>query len=388
MRQVVTILEVINNSFNNIFEEIPCYNTIENWVKKCGLDIYNTSCNELNQTKYAQIVDESMMIGSEKLLLAVATPAEHLNRPLYFNDVSFLNIAVAESWNGEGVANQIETSAAKVGHAPEYVITDNAAVMNKGVRLTGFKHHHDISHSLGMFLERTYKNEVKFINYCKLMTAPKFKLNMKPIAYLLPPKQRTVTRFMNMTDWIVWSRKMLEVFDNLSSEEKDVFSFIPENATFIEELYEVQKCINSIEKICKNNGLSKKNVKKCKQIVSKYLLKGNERMIRLGNEINIFLTKEIEIVKKNAIHNNSSDIIESIFGKYKYRKSPNKLNGVTSFILILPLYTKLLDNTGKNKYNFKHALENVKIKDIEVWKNENLTPNLVQLRINKLKKTA
>jgi len=37
-------------------------------------------------------------------------------------------------------------------------------------------------------------------------------------------------------------------------------------------------------------------------------------------------------------HNNSSGIIESIFGRYKTRKSTNKLNGVTP---IYPICTNL-----------------------------------------------
>lgn len=328
-----------------------------------------------------------MMIGSEKLLLTLGVPAEHAGRPLNFNDVEILDMAVAESWNGEGVGRQLETAAGKVGHDPEYVISDNASIMNKGIRCAHFKQHHDISHSLGMFLERTYKNDPEFINYCKLMTEPKFKYNMKRIAYLLPPGQRTIARFMNTNDWIVWSSKVLEAYDDLSGEEKEVFSFVPANASFINELTEVQGCVNKIEKMCKDNGLSKSTVMKCKQEVRNCLFKGNERMGSLGVLIHNFLTKQAELVE-DATHNNSSDIIESIFGKYKARKSPNKLNGVTSFILILPLHTALSEKNNKREFDFKSALENNLIKDVIAWTDENLTPNLNQLRINKLNKAA
>ena len=387
-RQVVNVLEIINEEFSNVFDEIPCHNTIENWVKKCGLDLYKTSGDKLKDSKYAQIVDESMMIGNEKLLLTLGVPAEHVGRPLNFNDVKILDMAVANSWNGEGVSRQLETAARKVGHDPEYVISDNASVMNKGIRCANFKHQHDISHSLGMFLERTYKNDLEFIDYCKLMTAPKFKYNMTKIAYLLPPKQRTVARFMNMKDWVVWSFKILKAYNGLSDEERKIFSFVPAKAPFIDELMKVQRCINKIEKMCKDKGLSKETGMKCRQEVMDCLLKGNQRMKSLGVQICDFLTKEVEAVEEGAIHNNSSDIIESIFGKYKTRKSPNKLNGVTPFILFLPLHAALSGKTKKEKYDFKSALENTLVKDINVWADKNLTPNLIQSRINKLNKAA
>lgn len=135
--------------------------------------------------------------------------------------------------------------------------------MNKGIRCAGLNHQRDLSHSLGMFLERTYKNEPDFREYVKRMTESKFKHNMKKIAYLLPPTQRTIARFINMSGWIKWSSKMLDVYHTLRAEERPVFSSVPANASLIDELSEVTKCINNIEYLCKNNGLSKETVGKC-----------------------------------------------------------------------------------------------------------------------------
>jgi len=351
------------------------------------LKVYETSGDSLQNTKYAQIVDESMMIGSEKLLLTLGVPAKHKGRPLHSNDVNILNIAVANSWNAEAVGAQLKTASKKVGHDPRYVISDNASIMAKGIRDVGLRHQRDISHSLGMFLERTYKNEPDFKNYIQLMTEPKFKYNMKKIAYLLPPKQRTIARFINISGWVKWSSKMLDVYHSLQEEERAVFSFVPANASLIDELSEVTKCVKSIEDICKNKGLSKETVAACQQKIIRDLFRGSDRMIQLGEAINKFLHDEVKLIGADTAHNNSSDIIESLFGKYKARKSPNKLHGITPFILFMPLYTMLCKNT-KNKFDFKKALEDTRIRQIEIWKKENLTPNLMQLRTDCLKNAA
>jgi hypothetical protein len=329
-----------------------------------------------------------MMIGSEKLLLTLGIPAEHQGRPLNYTDVTFLDIAVAESWNGEKIGLQIKAAAEKVGHDPLYIISDNASVMTKGIRCAGIPHRRDISHSLGMFLERTYKNEVDFKEYLKLMTESKFKYNMKKIAYLLPPNQRTVARFMNLWEWVKWSSKILNNYHVLSDEERTIFSFVPLNASLIEELSQVVKCVNTIETICKTMGLSKHTEFECKQAIKKHLFCGNIRMIKLGESIYKFLTGQTEGITDEIVQNNSSDIIESIFGKYKARKSLNKLNGVTPFILFLPICTKLSNAPQDRKFNFKDALESKRMKHIEDWKKENLTQNLAQLRKNYLKKSA
>ena len=83
-----------------------------------------------------------------------------------------------------------------------------------------------------------------------------------------------------------------------------------------------------------------------------------------------------------------TDIIESLFGKYKERKSPNKLYGVTTQVLFIPLYTKLLNPQIANDFNFKAVLEEMKMNKIKDWSDENLTPNLVTKRIQFLQKAG
>lgn len=387
LRQVVEILNVMNDTFDGLLGTIPCYNSIENWVKKCGLHVYESASEALHGTQYAQIVDESMMIGSEKLLLTIGIPAKHQGRPLNCTDTNILGMAVAKSWNGESVENELKMASTKVGHNPDYVVSDNASIMEKGVRGAEFKHHHDISHSLGMFLEREYKREPDFVEYLKLMSESKGKHNMKKIAYLLPPTQRTISRFINLSGWVKWSSKMLEVYHTFSAEERDVFSYIPANASLIDELSQVMVCINRIEHICKHKGLSKKTLHESRKEIEKYLFSGNFRMKHLAESINQFLIKETMLLGEDIkAHNNSSDILESLFGMYKARKSSNKLNGVTSFILFAPIYNRLRDSSKCIKFDFKNALEEKRMSHIDAWAKENLTPNLVQLRIKRLGK--
>ena len=369
--------------------KIPSHNTVEDWIKKIGLDVYNLSGESLENKDYAEVIDESMMIGSEKLLVTLAVPAAHQGRPLCHNDVNVLDMSVSSSWTGEGVKTQLETAAKKVGHQPEYVISDNASIMNKGIRLSGINHHRDISHSLGMYLERTYREAPDFKEYVKEMSAVKFKHNMKKTAFLLPPTQRTVARFINLSGWVKWSRKMLDTYHTLSDEEQSIFSFIPANASLIDELSEVMHCVEYIESVCKHQGFSTDSCLKCQLQIRKSLTTGNCRMVQLGRDMLRFLKTEATVLETDeSVHNNSSDIIESIFGAYKARKSPNKLYGVTPFILFVPAHTQLLKNKNTKRFLFKERLERVRLKDVDAWAEKNLSPNLVSIRTKTLKKTG
>lgn len=350
--------------------------------------MYKTSEERYKDTKHALIVDESMMFGSEKLLLTAGIPATHQGAPLKFQDVTILDMAVSNSWNAEKITTQLENVSKMLGKDPEYVISDNDSSLKKGIRSTKYKHYLDISHALGVILGKVYKRDTAFAEFCAHMRDTVFKHTMRRVGYLKPPKQRTIARFMNISHWITWSSKMLSIYHNLTPEEKEVYFYIPLNASLIEELSDVQKCISKIELTFKHQGLSIQSINRCKNIVKNYLFTGNTRMIHLGDMIVEFLTKEVDKVDHCSTHNNSSDIIESIFGKYKSRKSPNKLYGVTSFILFLPLCVRLSDNCQNNNFDFKNALEKIKMKDIKKWEKENLKENLVQLRIEKLKKAG
>ena len=107
---------MINETFESVLGKTPSYNTIGNWIKKYGLDVYNLSGKSFKDKAYAEVVDESMMIGSEKLLVTLAVPSAHQGRPLCHNDVSVLGMSVSTGWTGEGVNTQLKKAAEKVGH--------------------------------------------------------------------------------------------------------------------------------------------------------------------------------------------------------------------------------------------------------------------------------
>ncbi len=127
------------------------------------------------------------MIGSEKLLLAPSVPVAYQQRLLSCNEVHILNMAVAQSWNGETIGVQVHTAPDTAGHNPLYAISDNTAAISKEIKCSGLSHQRAISDSLRMFLERIYKNEADFKTSLYLMTELKCKHNMKKIACLLPP---------------------------------------------------------------------------------------------------------------------------------------------------------------------------------------------------------
>lgn len=340
-RQVVGIFNILNEFMGDLFGKVPAYTTIGAWAKELGLSVYKEACDLFKDRRYALIVDESMMIGSEKLLLTLAVDADHKGHAITEKDIVVVDISIARSWNGETIKDVLENVAKKIGHAPEYVISDNGSTIRKAVRESGFKHHLDISHSLGMFLERVYKKDADFQKLSNEVQMARLKYNMQDVAFVQPPSQRSIARFMNMSKWIEWASRMQYVYHALQDDIKEVYKFIPDNAVLVDELSEVMDCITKIECDIKTNGISCESAARCKRLVINSMMNGNERQRRVGTYILEYLDNEVSFMGENELNNASSDPVESTFGVIKARMSDDKLVGVSTMILLIPLRLRL-----------------------------------------------
>lgn len=115
---------------------------------------------------------------------------------------------------------------------------------------------------------------------------------MQEVAFIQPPSQRSIARFINMSKWIEWASRMQYVYHTLRNNIKSIYGFIPQNASLVDELSEVMSCINKIEKGSKYNGISHESAARCKQLVRNTLMSGNERQNKIGNFILEYLARE------------------------------------------------------------------------------------------------
>ena len=366
--------------------EVPCYNTIENWMKKLGLSIYQDE-KPCRDEKYAMVIDESIAINGQKLLLALAIPSEHQGRPTKHEDVTVLEMSVGSKFNGEDIASKVQSATDNAGAQPQFVISDNGHNLVKGIRNVGYTRHADISHSMGVILKNVYGKEAEFQSLTSLLGTKRLQYHLTDKAYLLPPNMRTIARFMNMSSWVTWGNQMLDCIDSLPEKMRDAYSFLEDYESLLRELCLVMNATRYVENICKNEGFSMLTSQKCKSHIIKNVI-GNAhcRQAKVGLKMLEYFEKEEKLLTEDMNINISSDIIESTFGVYKSKKSPNKLYGVTPFALIIPLYPKITNKSITQIFNFEERLTKVKLKDIDAWAKKHLPTNSVTERIKTLKK--
>lgn len=386
LRAVEKSMEVFNFVFPFLGLNVPSYVTVRDWVLKAGLDTYAHRCKNLPVDEaYAIVMDESITIAEHKILLSLKTPAQHPGKPLAHSDVEVIDIHVASSHNSSDIADAVERITETAGHTPEYAVTDNGTSLAKGLRDAGLDGHRDISHTFGTFLKAVYDRDEQYVSLTKAIGNARH-YALTEVDYLMPCNMRALARYMNVFGWIHWAKNMMEASDKLSSKERKMYSFVLEHGSLVEELEEVAECYEKVLSICKSEGLSHKTAKECTAVISRSLMGRGCRLTRLAEMMIGYFRKEAALLNtEEDAHNVSSDIIESSFGYFKERKSDNRMYGVTGFVMILPLHTKLSTLESARNFDFKGCLEHTRSEDLKAWSRQNLPENLAAKRVRILR---
>ena len=105
----------------------------------------------------------------------------------------------------------------------------------------------------------------------------------------------------------------------------------------------------------------------CKDLGTHLILNNKRKFLNYNQQIQLLPNTDRVLF--------SSDILESIFGKYKNRVSENPMASITCLILTIASYTCSLTEENVTK-----SIENVKLSDIKKWTNENIPISLYKQR--------
>ena len=400
-RGVSRVLGCLKSEYGVIKGAIPSKSSIENWVQKLGYYQYTHYGTDLYEGDYCLIVDECMVIGQERLMVVLGIEAEKKGcEATVMREVRLLAMAVKKSWKAEDVQDLLEQVQTKIGKKALYIICDGGNNLTKGAKLFDLTRICDVGHEIAKCVEHTYKEDEVFKAFLKDMAGLKFREVMKETAYLLPPKQRTIARFMNLSAGVRWAQQLLQAMPKLTPIEQQTFACLTAYKSLIEELSEVFEMVNTILKLLKNEGISFENIDKCIEICKKQAMKTPKRIAektadknresrleKLTQKVSQYLSKErIKIPDALTIWHASSDVIESLFGKYKSCKADNPLYGVTPLVLSLCVHTHWDDDKEVRKQDIQNALQSVSMANLSTWKSKHLIENQVVRRKKTLKK--
>jgi len=353
---------------------------------------YELTHQKENADDWIILLDHSIQFGCEKILVILGIREKDflkLKRPLKYDDLSTLQVVNKTSWNGKLVADELQKLEATMGKF-KYAVGDYGSDLRKGLVLSQIPHIHDLSHLIALIVEKLYLNDNRFVGLKSKMSNMRSKFVQTEIAAIVPPKGRKKSEYQSFDKIIKWGNAALNLINNKLKDPEQIqylqeyfetktldrirteLSWISQYEALITELSEINHSIQEVETELKYNGLSKLSLKKCEKAVVK--LKSNNG--RKFKEILLLkINEQIQLLPTTKTVLFSSDILESIFGKYKNRVSENPMASVTSLMLIIAAFTCNLTED-----NVKKSIENVKIIDLKRWSNENIPISLFKKR--------
>jgi hypothetical protein len=336
--------------------------TIRNWVLRCGLYGYEhvekVGC-------YVGIIDESIQIGREKLLLFLGVKL-HQDRshcaPLRMDDVEVLGMEVQQSWTGNAVADFVKEC---LKHHPklalQYVISDRGTALLAAFRTLGLVMVSDCSHPMMNVVKKLFATNEPLSDLVGRIGQLRRRLLLTPLGFLLPPTLRDKDRFLRIFTIVDWWDRIEAYWNKLPIESREKLDFLMQARPLLQCLAQIRELIVLTSELLKSAGLSQSTHRRWEERIAKY-----GEMNPLTHQARAFIVAlrkyfdaHAELIAQEQRLLCCSDIIESSFGRYKNKGG---MQVISADVLAISLYGHTLTTDF-----IQQALAKVHQKDVEEW---------------------
>ena len=349
-------------------EHCPSLWSIRNWVLRLGF--YELERPKPSAKDWALILDHTIQVGPHKALLVLGVKLGELDRDhfaLRHQEVVVLGLEICEQSNGQKVLAALEKIQEQIGPV-RMMVSDAGSDIKKAVGLFCERHPEtdwipDVSHRMARLLEGELKEDPKWERFLSRAAQCRSQCQQTALSPLMPPPQRGKARWMNYQSLVEWG---LEVIQHPRpswadpQQFKQLFGWLDD---YEEELGDCWMMMHLGQETCrliKQGGLDDESLENCRQILKERV--SSARVRRYAAGIREYL-HEVEVkLRPGERLLGSSDIIESIFGKYKLlvERSPQK--AMTRLILAIgALISKRTPDV------VSQAMETVKMEAVEEW---------------------
>lgn len=311
---MATTLEILSRSH---LTESPNYNTIRSWVGRIGL--YELSRKKEKREDWIFIIDFTLELGKEKVMVIYGISEEFWKktvleeqRALKHTDGEILAIEVTESATGEWVQNILEDLKETIG-SPCQIITDKGSNLKKGIEL--------------------YQEDNQEVIFTYDVTHAMANLLKKELA-----SSEIYQDFLRDCPLDIFSKVLKESESNQAEKIlKEKFSWLGKYLEIIPLWETMIQITRLLEKQLKLLGLNQDSLTLFLENLS--AIKFPVSLDSLKEQIINYLKIEMEKIKDDRTIVATTDVLESIFGKYKRFSSRCPLKEFRQMLLTIPLFT-------------------------------------------------
>lgn len=355
----------------------PSPSTIRNWVIRCGYHAL-TYTRDL-KGDYAVIIDESIQIGKEKLLLMLGVKVDAGQcycAPLSGADVEVLGMEVQQSWTSPYIARFIQDNLRRSpGLRILHVVSDQGTSLLAAMRSLNLRWVSDCTHVMMNAVKEIFSQDVALSDLSASIGQIRRRLMLTDWSSLLPPTLRDKDRFLRIFTIVQWAGRMDDYWEKLPNTARQHIAFYRKAWPLIRRLRQVRELIVIASAILKTAGLSEHSLQRWKDAAAQYL--DTQKVVT--KQARAFIGKiDTYFARHAALYNGQSqvlccsDIIESTFSRYKNKGG---MKAISADVLSIALYNREISSEF-----IRVALESVSCQTVEEWQAKNVCHNRYGLR--------
>ena len=270
---------------------------------------------------------------------------------------------------------------------PLQIVSDKGSNIKKGVEIFKKKSKktivtYDITHKVSNELKKVLNGNPRWNLFVNKIADTKRKSLYTVMAYLAPPKPREKSRWLNLDFNLKWAETILENkhqsrpgrLTNHQQKFRKLFGWLDEFEEDIKEWRLLLNIVVEAQKEVKINGLSKETNYNFRKITEKFGV-GNPTIEKIKLKTTDFFISETVAMKDEQILLGTSDIIESVFGKFKIFSAKNPMKEIGRSVLTMPILTREVTIE-----EVKEAMETISDKKLSEWLESNIGESLFAKR--------
>lgn len=328
-------------------------------------------------------MDFTSELGKQKVLVVLGVSQQQLEseiipngRGINHKDVELLGLEIMDSTKGEIIKQKLDEITSHVGK-PIQIVADHGSDIACGIKLYQQEHEdliytHDVTHAMALLLKHELNSDEKYQSFIQKCHMCRQQLQQTELSFLSPPAQRSQCRYFNiekLTDWglnllncnIDTVAKLVKNSDPIVINKKivDKLGWIVDYQSELLRWHQMTVLTRTLETQLKKLGINQQSLT--------YFQKNefdisNDELLDFQQHIYDYIIVQSSHLKNGRTFLSTSDVIESLFGKYKQFSARCPFKEMSQMLLTICLSTMNLTNNI-----VKNALEEISFTDVEAW---------------------
>lgn len=344
-------------------QDIPSATTVRTWLLRVGLHQLRRPLEHADD--WVWIVDHTVQIGELKCMLVVglrlSTWQPQADRRLSYEDVDLIGLWPVRTSTGEVVNEQLESAIARTG-LPRLVISDDGRDLHRGLALFQERHSetsdvtidwiYDIKHKTASLLKRELQHDPVWTAFAQRANQMKRQVQQTELAFCNPPQQRGKARYMNIDTLVAWGAKVLAWLDEprptgrlLEAERIAAkLAWLRDYRESLRNWQQAMSVIGVVETLVRHEGYHAGSAAELRKRLPS--VDPDSLAQRLSEKLSAFVGEQAARRGPGERFPGSSEVLESIIGKYKRLQGDHGQFGVTGMLLSIGAFVGHLTLEG------------------------------------------